>query len=389
MVPSTFVALEALPLTPNGKVDRKALPAPPKDGHTDHFVAPRNGLEQQLAQIWADLLNLEQVGVKDNFFELGGHSLLAVRLLVQLQQQFQQDISLTTLFKCGTIEELAYHLRFGTAGTESDVLIPLQPKGTQRPFFCVPGVGATAFYFYSLACHLGTDRPVYALQPQGLDGQQPPHTEIEAMASDYLQAIQAVQPQGPYLLGGHSFGGKVAFEMAQQLRRQGQTVGLVVILDTTSPSSQPWQPLEEEDDATHLTNLAFMFERLSGKSLDISSETLRTLNPEEQLQYFLEQFKTQDLFSPDTPLAQIQGLLNVNKVHSQITYQPQQPEPVPIAVFRAVEQQICPDPLMGWSSFANQIAAYEIPGDHITMLTPPYVQTLAQQLKSCLDQVDE
>jgi amino acid adenylation domain-containing protein len=109
MVPSAFVLLDALPLTPHGKIDRRALPAP--DGTRPElnkpFVAPRTPTEKLLAEIWAQVLGVEPIGVQDNFFDLGGHSLLATQIMFRLRDTFQAEISLRILFEKPTIEELA------------------------------------------------------------------------------------------------------------------------------------------------------------------------------------------------------------------------------------------------------------------------------------------
>ena len=107
MVPSAFVFPEQFPLTPNGKVDRKALSAPEQTRGTIGYVAPRTPLEAQLVQIWAAVLQLDQVGVEDHFFELGGHSLLATRLLSQIRTAFQVNMPLRAIFEAPTISGLA------------------------------------------------------------------------------------------------------------------------------------------------------------------------------------------------------------------------------------------------------------------------------------------
>ncbi len=119
MVPSAFVRLEFLPLTPNGKVDRKALPVP--DSHNTQavsFVAPRTSVEKVLADIWANVLHLEQVGVLDNFFELGGHSLSTIRVMSQVNETFQINLPLRHLFTAPTVAELAQTIEF-TSGADS------------------------------------------------------------------------------------------------------------------------------------------------------------------------------------------------------------------------------------------------------------------------------
>jgi acyl carrier protein len=243
MIPSAIVKLEALPLTPNGKVDRRALLAldTARPELQSAFVAPRDTLELQLAQIWEDVLNVRPIGVTDNFFTLGGHSLLAVRLIALLQQQFEQNLPLATLFLAPTIEHLASTLGQPMDERQWSPLVKIQSGGSKRPFFCVPGAGGNVIYFYHLARYLGSDQPFYDLQARGLDGEQMPHAQVEDMAAYYIEALQTVQPQGPYLLGGHSFGSYVAFEMALQLLHQGQEVAMLAILDTRAsvPTNKP------------------------------------------------------------------------------------------------------------------------------------------------------
>ena len=241
MMPAAFVTLEALPLTPNGKVDRRALPAPSQSRDLERFVAPRNQLELQLVQIWSQILKLDEVGVKDNFFDIGGHSLLVPYLLAQIQQQFGKSLPLVTLFQHPTIEELAELVQKEVHVSIWSPLVALQPNGSNPPLFCIPGAGGNPFYLHNLARCLGSDQPFYSFQTNHLDRELVPITQVEDIAGQYIQALQAVQPQGPYFLAGHSFGGKVVYEMAQQLRHQGQIIALVAILDTTAPNTQQQQ----------------------------------------------------------------------------------------------------------------------------------------------------
>ncbi|MEO1375162.1 MAG: amino acid adenylation domain-containing protein, partial [Cyanobacteria bacterium J06635_10] len=215
MVPSAFVTLDSLPLTPNGKVDRKALPAPAIERDTVYTV-PRTQSELQLTQIWSSVLNITQVGVKDNFFDLGGHSLLAVRLMSEIQKQFHKNLPLATLFQSPTIEQLALALVSDSFEELYKTLVPIQPNGSLPPLFCVPGAGGNVLYFHHLARYLGTNQPFYGLQAQGLDGETLPLKSIEEIATQYIQAIQTIQPTGPYFLAGHCFGGQIVFEMATQ-----------------------------------------------------------------------------------------------------------------------------------------------------------------------------
>src|SRR5690242_6769903 len=250
MVPSTFVTLEQLPLSSNGKVDRKALPRPGQGAarREQQFVPPRDPVELELARRWEELLGVRPVGVQDNFFELGGHSFAAVRLMAQIQRSFGVELSLAALLGAPTVEKLAVLLQ-GSAQAETGPLVSIQPAGTGKPFFFVHPVGGNVLCYVELAQRLGTERPFYGLQSRGLSGGQEPLRELSEMAASYLEAVRAVQPEGPYLLGGWSMGGVVALEMAHQLRQQGEQVERVVMLDSTMPSGA-----QEMDELTLMTS---------------------------------------------------------------------------------------------------------------------------------------
>jgi amino acid adenylation domain-containing protein len=387
MIPGVFVSLDALPLTPNGKVDRLALPAPNavRPELQEAFVAPRDTLELQLAHIWEDLLDVRPIGVTDNFFNLGGHSILAVRLMAQIQQQFGQNLPLTTLFQVATIEQLANTLRQPTASLPWSPLVEIQPGGSKRPIFCMPGGGGNVIYLYHLARHLGSDQPFYGLQARGLDGEETPHTHVKDIAAYNIKAMQSVQPQGPYVVAGHSFGSYVAFEMAAQLLAQGQELALLAILDTQAPVPGDKSVEVDLDDAEYLSRIAISIERFFGKSLSVSYEDLQPLDPDERLNYLLDQLKKINFFPPDAKPSQIRGFLQVAKANEQAYYVPKGIYSNRITLFRASEE-FRDDPTMGWDQVSSEpVETYSVPGDHITMVTEPHVRVLAEKLRACLD----
>src|SRR5262249_3185298 len=201
MVPAAYVSLPALPLTPTGKVVRNALPAPDlaRLGLGRDMVAPHDLVELQIAQEWEALLHVHPVGVTDNFFDLGGHSLLAVRLLTRIRQMFGQNIPLATLFQSATIEHLASYLRRTHASIPRSAVVGIQTEGTRRPLFCAHPVSGSVLSYVELARQLGPDQPFYGLQAPGLDGECKPFVVIEDLAAHYIDALRAIQPDGPYL----------------------------------------------------------------------------------------------------------------------------------------------------------------------------------------------
>ncbi|WP_041754829.1 non-ribosomal peptide synthetase [Mycetohabitans rhizoxinica] len=256
MVPSAFVRLDALPLTPNGKLDRRALPAPSADAFAHQaYEAPQGELETTLAQIWSELLGVEQVSRHDNFFALGGHSLLAVQMISRSRTALGISIPMPVLFEAPTLAALAQRVsaQENVRDESFAVLLPIQPHGARPALFCVHPVTGLSWHYRGLVSHLEADQPVYGLQARGLDGGSSPALTIEAMALDYIQQIRCIQPHGPYYLLGWSFGGKVVHSMATQLEQQGERVALLAVLDATPGHVQlDNKPELAEDDFYHL-----------------------------------------------------------------------------------------------------------------------------------------
>ena len=222
------------------------------------YVGPRNDIERTLVEFWEELLGVERVGIRDNFFELGGYSLIAVRLIAKLKKKYKVEYPLSMLFEAPTIEACADLIREATGATLDDdsestterkthhpkstqshsLLVPLYPntEASNSPFFLVAGMFGNVMNLRHLASHVGVGQPVYGIQARGLFGDEKPHCRFQDMAQEYLNEIRKVQPQGPYFLGGFSGGGITAYEMAYQLKQQGEEVALLVFLDTPSPT---------------------------------------------------------------------------------------------------------------------------------------------------------
>ncbi|NEP29203.1 thioesterase domain-containing protein, partial [Moorena sp. SIO3I6] len=347
-------------------------------------------------QIWSDVLNLTSVGVQDNFFELGGNSLIAVRLMSLIQEKFQINLPLATLFQSPTIEQLAVVLGSDSSTTLWSPLVPIQPNGSLPPFFCVGGAGGNVLYFHHLARYLGGDQPFYGLQAQGLDGETKPLESIEEIAGQYIKAIQTVQPVGPYFLGGHSFGGKIAFEMATQLQRLGESVALVAILDTSAPISElnPKEDFATWDNARWICHMAGVLEELFGENLQLSDDTLDSLTPEKQINYLKQQLEIVGVLPPQADIKLVRGLLQVYQTQCQIDYVPHNTSGTSITLFRAQEvseqenaDHLSYDPAWGWNQFSDsEVEIHTVPGSHISMMSEPHVKVLGEKLQKSLEQ---
>ncbi len=350
MIPAVFVPLRTLPLMPNGKVDRQALPTPEpgRATPTNTFVAPRDQLEYQLTKVWEQGLGLASIGVQDNFFALGGHSFLAVRLCAQMEKVLGRHVPLASLYQAPTVELLATQLRQAGWTAPPSLLLAYRPGGSKPPFFCVHGVEL-------MGCAMPEEQPYYALHPHALDGRRAP-SSIEAMAADYLKDIQTFQPQGPYFLGGASIGGMIAFEMAQQVRRQGQEVALLILIDPTSLQYHPpvWVRCRKSLTKIGRTLANIICERYL--------KTGRRIPRRLCMPYFLHV-----------------GL------QAGRAYIPQ-PYPGHVVFFRAEQS---PDQLpVEWRKFA--VGAWEthvVPGDHFGLFQEPHGRVFARHLAEVLHKV--
>jgi amino acid adenylation domain-containing protein len=253
MIPARVVFLATMPLTHNGKIDRNALPAP-STGNTSAAsgsIGARNDEEAAIAAIWRELLRVADVGVEADFFEIGGHSLLALQILVQIRDRLGVDLPSETLFEHTTVAALAILVRRARGVPEQaaksvapaplaartfHALVRIKEDGDRAPFFCVHGAGGNVLNLRSVSLALPREQPFYGLQAYGVDGVTRPHSTIEEMAEAYLREVREVQRHGPYLLGGYSGGGIVAFEMAQRLTAAGEEVPLLAFVDTFHPS---------------------------------------------------------------------------------------------------------------------------------------------------------
>jgi amino acid adenylation domain-containing protein len=394
MVPSTFIRMDKLPLTPNGKIDLQALPAP--EGRAveikETFLAPRDSVEQVLAQLWAKALKVKRVGLNDNFFDLGGHSLLAVRIIVEIENIYGRRLPLATLLQAPTVGALAEVLRKENWKPSWSSLVPLQPGGSKPPLFLIHSHGGNVLEYYPLANHLDKDQPVYALQARGLDGNIPKNESLEQIASAYLKEIRTLQSEGPYFLGGFCFGGLVALEAAQQLQDAGQKVALVVMIQTTHPGAPAFAPGSSS---------AKRWWHRTAKRIDLERDNLL----QRGFGYFGDRLRrTRDVMQARTQIAfdkklsngngqktrasmaYILELLGMEHDRAFMNYVPR-PYSGDVLLFRASEQLpgMLADRSLGWKPvIKGHLEIRELPGHQQNILVEPRVMRLAEELQSRL-----
>jgi amino acid adenylation domain-containing protein len=375
MIPSHFAFIAEFPLNPNGKVDRRALSALPLEVDNQLIIAPQTVTQQQLVNIWQEVLGLESISIKDNFFHLGGHSILAVTLSHKLEQTFAVKLPFGIVFQISTIEQQASFLE-EQGNQPCSTLVPIQPKGTKPPLFLFQGIGI----YYPLSSQLGEDQPVYGLAIEMIDDSEHWLERVADLVALYIQEIKTVQPQGPYHLGGLSFGGMVAFEAAQQLQSQGEEVALLALFDTWDPKAYKIHPLHKRL-LTHLRKFShspvnYLFSKLTKTNKLLKLRQKFTLDPAEKSRQ--EQEETRLDHVPQIYLAAQENY--IPQIYSgKVTVFKAMEEYEVMSTFGDFEDQF------GWGNLVTgELEIINIPGDHFGILQEPYVETLARELKRCL-----
>jgi amino acid adenylation domain-containing protein len=363
MVPADFVFLKSLPLTPNGKVDRRALPLPEASASSDRedFVGPRDEIESRMVAVWEQVLGRRPIGVRDNFFELGGHSLLAVRLTGRIEKQFGKKLTITALLQAQTVESLVVLMR--DENWKWSPVVPLQAGGTKPTFFFVHGLGGTVMRFHELAQHMVPDQPFYCFQAQGIDGKLPCLNTVEDMASLYVEHLRLAQPHGPYFLGGYSFGGLVALEMARRLQDDREQVALLALVDTYFVKSKGSRSL-----------LAKFFDLSAGQKVAYVKKRLT--------RYRRGIKRRIDALSLPPAIKAVREACAL----AEGKYQPQAYSGA-VVLFRASEKALRGlDETQVWGQYAaGGLEVHEIDGDHGNILNEPQVRQLAVEMRLRLE----
>lgn len=400
---SLFAMLEEL--RPKA-VSKPETGAPPSVAAPASEDAPRDEVERQLASMWTSLLGVDSVGIRDDFFELGGHSLIAVRLFSRIKKVYDVDLSLAVLFQAPTIEACAEIIRKelgvhfapeprlkgeasttpGANGTPAvakpsrnfQALVQIQKGDGRTPLFMVHGAGGNVLNFRDLAVGLGKDQTFYGIQARGVDG-GPTSSTIEEMAELYLEELLAVVPDGPYLIGGYSGGGVVAFEMAQRLAAMRKRVDLLTFLDTFHPGTKPKtytfrQRLEQLVKGGAL----FATKRATG----VVTRHWDELSVELKTRLFLSQ-------GLPLPL-ELRNIQMTRAFYSAADLYHPAPYYGNVLLFRArmvAEVYDHVGPKLGWDDLIPNMEIIEVPGGHDSLVLEPNVQVLITNLKRRIQQV--
>lgn len=397
LVPGNVVVLDAWPLTLSGKVDRSALPLPNAVAKTVERDAPRTELERALLKVFTTVLGVERLGINDGFFEHGGHSLLAVRLVALIERTLGTKLPVAAVFQAPTVARLAEWFEASKKREPGDAFLTIQSHGDLPPLFLVHGVGGGMVWGYAnLSRRLGVDQPVFVLRSRGLEGKPEPAT-IEGMAAQYVGDLRAFQPHGPYRLAGYCFGGNVAYEMARQLRAQGEEVCFLGLFNSSPPNSSydvfPRSPVGWLKAGLNLRHtIVGLLQWDAERRRQFIRWRLRTAR--RHLSRWLNRGDRSDGIDVEA-MVDISNYseferrvwtAHVNALMSHVA----QPYDGPVTLFRSRGHCVLSsyDEQFGWGDYVTgQLRVVVVPGAHESILEEPHVATLARELAACLQDV--
>ncbi|RLV09092.1 non-ribosomal peptide synthetase [Streptomyces griseocarneus] len=406
MVPSHYEWLDKLPLTPSGKRDDAALrrTALTSRAGADR-VPPRDAHERALAGVLSELLQVPDVGTHDDFFALGGTSLTAMRLVVTIEKLYGVNVPLSALVGAPTVAALAGLLREREAGVAFDPVVPIRREGSRPPLFLVHPLGGNVLCYLKLAEHLPADQPVYALQAAGTHPGTEPGDSVPGIAARYLEAVRRVRPEGPYVIGGWSFGGFIAFEMARQLRlTHPEDVESLLLIDpiAVAPGERP----SVTDDSL----LEWFFWELlwmeRGGTAPVESLP-EGLDSEGKFDFVVERAVDAGILPSDSSRTSIRRLFAMFKAHwhALLTYRPDlgdrpdqdlvllratSPLPKVLEPMHGAAGSLHEDVSNGWQDLTGgHVEVVDVPGDHLVLLEEPHVAGVAEQVLKALGESTE
>jgi non-ribosomal peptide synthetase component F/thioesterase domain-containing protein len=400
MVPAAFTEVEELFLSADGTVDRGRSPKLKPDP-VESDLSPVDDLELHLSRIWGDVLEVSRFGRRQTFFELGGHSLLAVQLVARIKEQFGQELPLSVVFEASTFEKVANVLRSVNRSAQRSNLVALKPSGSKPPVFLVHPAGGGATSYLTLARLFDQDQPVYGIQALNEEEIKLDKVlSLEERSAKYLEAVRTVQPHGPYFLGGWSFGGYVAYEMAQQLRSMNEDVGALLLLDITAVPPRENREESRNAKALELEDAEFLLRIVKGESpAEFSLEAVQHEGPEERLRYLLNQLVAAQLLAPETTLSQVRDFITGWKRRAQsVNDYDMRPFGGRITLIRSTERppgsegpDLDPnDETAGFAKLSPEtVRVYPVQGArHANLVFPPFAEKVKEIIEKCIQDAE-
>ncbi len=400
MLPASLMFVDSFPLSPTGKIDTRALLArldAQEEGPTAEpsYEHPATVTERSLFRIWSELLGRERFGVTDTFFDLGGHSLLGLRLFNRLETEFGFVRPLAVLFQHPTVRALAAEIdRGAVAAVSPDVAVASHPfedhvatlraEGRGAPLFLVHGGDGGVMFYHALVARLvGVDCPVYAIESPSLNRRDLGVPDLDTLVTQYLDMIVARQPVGPYRLGGYSFGGIIAYEIAGRLTARGSAVKLI-IFDSANPVSTN----ENRHDFRRRIQVAW--KRFRGDPLLVRCGKILGRIASRRSDERVHQEKVRrcrDAWANGTLIELEDRAFYLNELHQELLvgYAPTAHVREALLVKSSAEIEGCDLPEdYGWGAWIGHLDTIMVPGDHLAVFAPAAVDTLVPGLQGYL-----
>ena len=377
---ATAAAVRVLP-TPLPAVAKQLHPRPPLDAA---YIAPRTEMEVRIAGAWQQHFNLELIGVDDDFFELGGDSLLAVQVVHSMRAALGVDAPAHLILENPTIAEVAAQLdtkpASKPAGTRHLVQLAKGPASV-APIFLVHPIGGHVYFYLPLAKRLAQSATIFGIQAQGVDGEAEPLTTIEAMATLYIAAIRTVQPSGPYRIAGSSFGGTVCFEMARQLEQAGDSLELLALIDSPTPSSLTSFFRSDAEI------LAYVLAR--GEGRDQHLERLSAMPEDDMLRYFLTHGGAGTELSSSATVESVRHFLGLFRANYRAlaTYSPRPLRSKGVFFYATDHDSFNTDGFgQAWRPYFEKLDLVAVDGNHTSINLPPRHDRIVERILADLVQ---
>ena len=376
MIPAQVSVIKKIPTLLNGKINYKALPKVKTNVKESPVLQdPKCKVEVHLVNIWREILKLAEISTMDNFFDVGGNSFLGMQLMSKINKEMDASIPLVSLFQHPTIKDLASLIKKPEPKDKWKSAVLMSSKGDGAPFFCVHPVGGNVLCYKELASCWSKDRPFYALQAQGLEKGQRPLRSIPSMAREYIKTIKEIQPKGPYLIGGWSFGGLVASEIVNQFEQDGDEVSLLVLIDT-SVKIEKFKKIDVSDESLLFSELTHHY--------NVDPKKIATkLSPKQKLLQLIEwgtkksQKITQGSFRKALSLAKANyRALQKFTIPKLLSTQ--------VVVIRAKQNSEKVHDL-GWGKYAENVEVFEADGDHWGLVHKETAPHYSYMIQSSID----
>lgn len=366
------------------------------------YAAPITDRQKTICVIWQDLFQIDRIGIHDNFFDLGGDSVMALRLLSALESYFKVELPLAEVMNAPTVAEQANsvveYTETALEARRPSPVVGLRKDGSHPPFFCVHPAGGLVHCYVEMARDLGREQPFYAFQHPGLDGKTGPYKTYPKMAELYIEAMRQIQPQGPYWIGGWSFGGTAAFEMACQLRAAGEEVGLLALFDSPGPSAlYRLQGRPEFELAGMMAFLSQALARMFGGEIALDIEEFVSIPRDQQMNYLVERMVSvtgqDEMVNARDALERVIDIFELTDRAEQIytpprysgrvhMYRVQEVSDYEYTAYKNHPQIGRAD--FGWGQICDDLVVRFVPGSHMNMIFPPNIEVLAGKLSDDL-----